>query len=166
MVIQHPQDLFLLQLGEMYDIEQKLTQVLPELAQETQHSQTRQAFLEHEQETRQHARNLEHCFQLLGCQPLTIENHTVKGLEQDHDTFVQQQHPSPNILTMFDLNTGIQGEYLQIAHYQGLIEAADTLGYQQCVPFLQENLQQEVAAAQKLATIAHQFGQQGVPAQS
>jgi ferritin-like metal-binding protein YciE len=166
MQIQHPQDLFLLQLGEMYDIEQKLTRVLPELAQETQYPQAREAFLEHEQETLQHIRNLESCFQLLGCQPLTIESHAAEGLKQDHDTFVQQLHPSPNILAMFDLNAGREGEYLQIAHYQCLIEAADTLGYQRCVPFLQENLQQEVAAAQKLAVVAHQLGQQGEPVQS
>jgi ferritin-like metal-binding protein YciE len=166
MMIQHHQDLFLLQLGEMYDIEQKLTEVLPELAQEVQSPQARQAFLEHEQETRQHVHNLESCFQLLGCQPLTIECHAVQGLKQDHDTFVQQRHPSPDILTMFDLNAGRESEYLEIAHYQCLIEAADALGYQQCVPFLQENLQQEVAAAQRLAVIAYQLGQQGEPVQS
>jgi ferritin-like metal-binding protein YciE len=163
MAIQQPQDLFLLQLAEIYDIEQKLVQVLPELAQETQNPQARQAFLEHEQETRQHILNIQQCFQLLGQQPKTMENHAVKGIKQDHDTFVQQQHPSQNILTLFDLNAGSQSEYLEMAHYQALIDAANTLGYKQCVPLFQQNLQQEMAAAQKLATIAHQLGQQGAP---
>jgi ferritin-like metal-binding protein YciE len=162
MAVQRPQDLFLLQLAEIYDIEQKLAQVLPELAQETHNPQARQAFLEHEQETRQHVRNIEQCFQILGIQPMAVENHTVKGLKQDHDTFVQQQRPPQDILTMFDLNAGSQSEYLEMAHYQGLIEAANTLGHQQCVPLFQQNLQQEMAAAQKLATIAHQLGQSGV----
>jgi ferritin-like metal-binding protein YciE len=160
MAIQQPQDLFLLQLAEMYDIEQKLVQVLPELAQETQDPQVRQAFLDHEQETRQHVLNIQQCFQILGRQPTTIENHAVKGLKQDHDTFVQQQHPSQNILTLFDLSAGSQSEYLEMACYQSLIDAANSLGYQQCVPLFQQNLQQEMAAAQKLATIAHQLSMQ------
>jgi ferritin-like metal-binding protein YciE len=156
MAIQHPQDLFLLQLAEMYDIEQKLAQVLPELARETQDPQARQAFLEHEQETRQHVLNIQQCFQILGRQPVAMENHAVKGLKQDHDTFIQQ-HPPQDILTLFDLSAGSQSEYLEMAYYQSLIDAANTLGYQQCVPLFQQNLQQEMAAAQKLATISHQL---------
>ena len=160
MAIQQPQDLFLLQLAEIYDIEQKLVQALLELAQETQHHEARQVFLEHEQETRQHVRNIEQCFQILGRQPVAVENYAVKGLKQDHDTFVQQQQPPQDILTMFDLNAGSQGEYLEMAYYQSLIEAANNLGYHQCVPLFQQNLQQEMVAAQKLATIAHELGQQ------
>lgn len=161
MAVKSPQELFLMQLAEMYNIEQNLVQVLPQLAQEAQSQQTKDAFLQHEQETRQHARNLEQCFQILGQQPMGVENHAVKSLKQDHDTFVQQQHPSGPILTMFDLNAGIQSEYLEMANYAGLIDAANNLGYQQCIPLFQQNLQQEEAAARKLATIAHQLGQQG-----
>lgn len=166
MAIQYSQELFLFQLAQIYDIEQELVQVLPQLAQEMQNHQAQQVFLEHEQETRQHIRNLEHCFEILGCQPVAVENHAVKGLKQDHDSFVQQQQPTPSILMMFGLYAGSQCEYLEMAHYQSLIDAAYTLGYQQCVPFLQENLQQEMATAQSLATIAHQLGQQGVPVHS
>jgi len=43
MPIQHQQDLFFLQLAEIYDIEQKLSQFLPELAKETQNSQAKPA---------------------------------------------------------------------------------------------------------------------------
>lgn len=92
---------------------------------------------------------------------MTVENHAVTGLKQDHDTFVQQQQPSGAILTMFDLNAGSQSEYLEMANYNSLIDAATNLGYQQCVPLFQQNLQQEEAAAKKLATIAHQLGQKG-----
>ena len=159
MATQQPQDLFLLQRAEIYDIEQKLVQALLELAQEIHHHEARQAFLEHEKETRQHVRNIEQCFQILGRQPLVVENHAIKGLKQDHDIFVQQQQPPQDILTMFDLNAGSQSEYLEMAHYQSLIEAANNLGHHQCVPLLQQTLQQELIAAQKLATIAHELGQ-------
>jgi ferritin-like metal-binding protein YciE len=159
LAIQSPRDLFYYDLCVMYDAEQKLVQVLPQLAQECMDNQARDAFTQHEQETRQHVRNLEQCFQILGSQPMTLENHTINGLKQDHDTFVQQQPPR-EALTMFDIDAGYQSEHIEMAAYHRLIDAADSMGLQQCVPLFQQNLQQEEAAATKLSTIAHQLNQQ------
>src|SRR5690349_9649376 len=99
MQLQSPQELFHYDLCVMYNTEQQLTQILPTLAQEAQNDQVRQAFLDHEQETRQHARNLEQCFQIIGKQPMQTTEYAVTGLKQDHDTFLQQQ-PASNMLTM------------------------------------------------------------------
>jgi len=157
--IQSPRDLFYYDLCAMYDAEQKLVQVLPQLAQECQDNQAREAFTQHEQETRQHVRNLEQCFQILGSQPMAQENHTITGLKQDHDTFVQQQPPR-EALTMFDIDAGYQSEHIEMAAYHRLIDAANSMGLQQCVQLFQQNLEQDEAEAQKLATIAHQLNQQ------
>ena len=159
MTVQSPQDLFFYELCSMYDAEQKLVQVLPKLAQECQQAQVKEAFLQHERETRQHVSNLEQCFQILGRTPAALENHIVAGLKQDHDAFLREQ-PSQEALTLFNLNAGSKSEYLEISCYRGLIDAANSLGLQKCVPLLQQNLQQEEAAAKKLATLAHQLGQQ------
>src|SRR5438045_1098324 len=159
MAIQSPRDLFLYGLCAMYDVERKLDQMLPILAQESLDAQARDAFTQHEQETRQHISNLEQCFQILGSQPMIVENNMVAGLRRDHDTFLQQQPPA-QALTMFDLYAGYQSECLEIAGYNSLIDAANSIGLSQCVPLLQQNLQQEIAASQKLAALAHQLGLQ------
>jgi len=159
MAIQSPRDLFLYGLCAMYDVERKLDQMLPILAQESLDAQAREAFTQHEQETRQHISNLEQCFQILGSQPMIVENNMVAGLRRDHDTFLQQQPPA-QALTMFDLYAGYQSECLEIAGYNSLIDAANSIGLSQCVPLLQQNLQQEIAASQKLAALAHQLGLQ------
>src|SRR5438067_2855960 len=159
MAIQSPRDLFLYGLCAMYDVERKLDQMLPILAQESLDAQAREAFTQHEQETRQHISNLEQCFQILGSQPMIVENNMVAGLRRDHDTFLQQQPPA-QALTMFDLYAGYQSECLEIAGYNSLIDAANSIGLSQCVPLLQQNLQQEIAASQKLASLAHQLGLQ------
>lgn len=159
MAIQSPRDLFLYGLCAMYDVERKLDQMLPILAQESLDAQAREAFTQHEQETRQHISNLEQCFQILGSQPMIVENNMVAGLRRDHDTFLQQQPPA-QALTMFDLYAGYQSECLEIAGYHNLIDAANSIGLSQCVPLLQQNLQQEIAASQKLAALAHQLGLQ------
>ena len=83
----------------------------------------------------------------------------VAGLRRDHDAFLQQQPPA-QALTMFDLYAGYQSECLEIAGYHNLIDAANSIGLSQCVPLLQQNLQQEIAASQKLAALAHQLGLQ------
>ncbi|HKV57522.1 MAG TPA: DUF892 family protein [Ktedonobacteraceae bacterium] len=166
MAIQNPRDLFLYDLRAMYDVEQKLAQILPVLAQESMDNAAREAFLTHEQETRQHIRNLEQCFQAMGSQPATLESNAVAGLTKDHDAFLQQQ-PPVQALVLFDLHTAYQSECLEIAAYHNLIDTASSLGLQECVQLFQQNLQQEVSASQKLATIAHQYIQQQVqPAQN
>lgn len=159
--IKSPRDLFFYDLCVMYDVEQKLVQMLPVLAQESLDPQARDAFTMHEQETRQHIRNLEHCFQMLGSQPMSLENHTTGGLKQDHDIFLQQQ-PPVEALMLFDLHAGYQSECLEIAAYHNLIDEANSLGFQDCAQLFQQNLQQEINASKKLAEIAHQYEQQQV----
>ncbi len=159
MTVQSPQDLFFYELCAMYDAEQKLVQVLPKLAQECPQAQVKEAFLQHERETRQHVSNLAQCIQLLGRSPMPLENHAIAGLKQDHDAF-QREQPSQEALTMYDLKAGCASEYLEMSAYRGLIDAANGLGLQKCIPLLQQNLQQEEAAAKKLETLAHQLGQQ------
>lgn len=168
MAIQNPRDLFLYDLRAMYDLEQKMAQMLPVLAQECMDNAAREAFVTHEAETRQHVLNLEQCFQALGSQPATLENNAAAGLKTDHDNFLQQQ-PPPQALILFDVRAGYLSECLEIAAYRNLIDAANGLGLSDCVLLMQQNLQQEINAAQKLSAIARQYSQpraQSQPAQN
>ena len=168
MAIQNPRDLFLYDLRAMYDFEQKMVQMLPVLAQECMDNAAREAFVMHKAETRQHVLNLEQCFQALGSQPATLENNAAAGLKTDHDNFLQQQ-PPPQAITLFDVRAGYLSECLEIAAYRNLIDAANGLGLSDCVLLMQQNLQQEINAAQKLSSIARQYSQpraQSQPAQN
>ena len=156
MAIQNPRDLFLYDLRAMYDLEQKMVQMLPVLAQECMDNAAREAFVTHEAETRQHVLNLEQCFQILESQPATLENNAAAGLKKDHDDFLQQQ-PPPQALILFDVRAGYLSECLEIAAYRNLIDAANGLGLSDCVLLMQQNLQQEINAAQKLSAIARRY---------
>lgn len=159
MAVQSPQDLFFYDLCAMYDVERKLTQILPELARESQDRQVSEAFLQHEQQTQEHVRNLEQCFQIIGRSPLKLESNTVNGLKKDHDVFLEQ-NPSSQALTMFDIAAGSKSEYLEISCYQTLIQEANALGLQACIPLFQQNMQQEEETARKLSGLAQQLGRQ------
>lgn len=157
--LQNPQELFFYDLCSMYDMEQKLVPMLSELAQESSTKEVKSAFMEHQRETEQHVHNLEQCFQILRRTPLKMENKMLEGMQLDHDAFVQQQ-PAPQVLTLANLATGSKSEYLEMAAYHCLIDSASALGLQACIPLFEQNLHQEEAAAQKLATLGHQLGQQ------
>lgn len=157
--LQNPQELFFHDLCSMYDVEQKLVIMLSELAQESSSNEVMEAFREHQRETEQHVRNLEQCFQILNRAPLKLEKHTITGMQRDHEAFVQQQ-PSPHVLTMANITMASKSEYLEMAAYRCLIDAADALGLQACIPLFEQNLRQEEAAAQKLATLGHRIGRE------
>ncbi len=165
MAMQTPQDLFLHDLGDIYDAENRILQILPTLAQESSDPQAQQAYQRHLQETQQQIQNLNQCFQILGVQPMREACYAVQGLKQEHDAFLQVQ-PTSQIITMFDLGAASKTEYYEIASYAGLIAKAQLMGQQQVAALLQQNLQQEQNMAQTVAQISQRLGQQQAPQMS
>ena len=159
MTMKSPKDLFVHEMSDMYDAEQRILQMLPMMAQECNNSQVKNALTQHEQETRQQILNLEQCFQLLGMQPDRSACYAIAGLKQEHDAFLKEQ-PTGDLVTMFDLGGAAKTEAYEIASYRGLIEKANRMSQPQCVQLLRQNLQQEEAMAQRVETISHQLTQQ------
>lgn len=159
MAMQSPQDLFMHELGDIYDAEQRIVKILPVMAQESQSAEVRQAFEQHEQETKQQILNLEQCFQVMGTSPKTTTCAALAGLKQEHDSFLRE-NPSPDVLTMFDLDGASKTEHYEIASYQGLIEKANLMGQRKCAQLLHQNLQQEEAMAQRVVLISRELGKQ------
>jgi ferritin-like metal-binding protein YciE len=161
MSVKKAEELFLHELGGILDAEQRIVQMLPMMAKETENSEIQKAYQQHESETRQQIRNIEQCFQIMGEQPKTCSCMVVDGMRKEHDQFLKEQ-PSPMILTMFDLSGTAKTEHYEIASYQGLVEQANMMGQKQCAQLLQQNLQQEQAMAEKVALFARELGPQVV----
>lgn len=158
MPMQQPKDLFIHEMSDMYDAEQRILQMLPIMAQECTDANVQQALKTHEEETRQQVLNLEQCFQELGAKPEKAPCFAIAGLKQEHDAFLKEK-PAGEIITMFDLGGAAKTEAYEIASYTGLIETADMMGQKKCVNLLQQNLQQEQAMAKRVETLSHQLGQ-------
>ena len=159
MPINSPEKLFLHELSDMYDAEQKIAKMLPAMAKECDNSQVKSAFEHHEQDTQQQIQNLEQCFQILGSKPEKAQCAAVAGMKQEHDTFLKED-PSKEILALFDLGGASKTEYYEMASYKGLIENANLMGQKQVADLLQENYKQEEAMAKKVEKISAQLGQQ------
>ncbi len=157
MAMHSPKDLFIHELGDIFDAEQKLSKMLPLLAQQSNHAEVKEAFEQHEQETLLHISNLEQCFHAIGVTPETSPCQAVAGMKAEHDSFMKEK-PSADILTLFNLGAGAKSEHYEIASYKGLIEQATLLGQMQCVQLLEQNLKQEEAMEQKLMQLSHKLG--------
>jgi len=159
MTMQNQNDLFVHELSDMYDAEQRILQMLPTMANECISPDLKNAFQQHEQETRQQVLNLEQCFQKLGTQPDRSACYAIAGLKQEHDAFLKE-NPTKELLTMFDASGAAKTEAYEIASYRGLVEKANMMGQTQCAQLLKQNLDQEVAMSQKVEKITHQLDQQ------
>jgi ferritin-like metal-binding protein YciE len=159
MAMQSPRDLLVYELQGIYDAEQRILQMLPVLAQETENAQTKQALQQHESETRQQVTNLEQCFQALGIQAKGVPCQAVAGLKQDHDNFLKEK-PSPEVISLHNLVGAAKTECYEIASYKGLIEMATVLGEKQCVALLQQNLRQEEDMLKRVEQMAKQVSKQ------
>ena len=156
MAVAREREWFLRELGDLLEVENCLAQMLPQLAQEVQGLEIRYAFFHHAMETRQQARNLERCFELLGVKPEYTACFFIERLKNEHNRFLHHQ-PSPTFLTMFDVKGIARTARYKIASYQGLITQAYLMDQRECLNLLQQNLKQEEKMAQKLAFFSREL---------
>ena len=152
--MEDPRELFLHELGDLLYAENVLIKALPKLAQEATDDELRQGFESHLEETRQHAENLEQVFESIGEKPKAEQCPGIDGIKTEHDEFIEEEKPSPEVRDLFLTGAGARAEHYEIAAYTGLITMAQSMGETDAVALLQENLKQEKAALEKLEKAA------------
>ena len=70
----------------------------------------------------------------------------IEGIKKEHDEFVANESPSPEVLDAFLTGAGARTEHYEIAAYEGLITMADAMGETKVGELLTENLEQEKKA--------------------
>ena len=156
-----PRELFLHELGDVLYAEQTLVKALPKLNEEASDQELAQGFADHLQETRQHVENLKLAFEELG-EPAKAEKCPgIEGIKKEHDEFVANESPSPEVLDAFLTGAGARTEHYEIAAYEGLITMADAMGETKVSELLTENLEQEKKALTKMKMIAKRLAKDG-----
>ena len=149
-----PRELFLHELGDLLYVEKTLIRALPKFAQEATDEELREGFESHLEETKQHATNLEEVFAAIGEKPKAEKCPGIDGIKTEHDEFMKEESPSPEVGDLFLTGAGSRAEHYEIAAYTGLITMAQAMGETDAVALLQENLKQEQAALAKLEKAA------------
>ena len=148
--------LFVNELNDMYDAEQRIEEALGELASEVDDEELRNAFEEHREETRTHVDRLEQVFESIGVEPGDEECEATKGLVEEHDEFADQ-NPDQAELELFDLTAAQKTEHYEIASYGNLAKMADQLGLEEEGDLLHQTLEEEEETLDKLVELTESF---------
>jgi ferritin-like metal-binding protein YciE len=141
----------------MYYAENALTKVLPQLAREASDRELSRAFETHLKETKKQIVNLERVFGYLGKRPEAHPCPGIEGIKKEHDSFMEEQRPTPQLLDVFLTGAASRAEHYEIAAYNGLIGKARALRQRESVELLQQNLKQEKEALKKVETISRRI---------
>ena len=157
-----PRHLFLHELGDVLYAEKTLVKALPKLQEEASDAELASGFADHLEETRQHVKNLEQAFEALG-EPAKAEKCPgIEGIKKEHDDFVANESPTPEVLDAFLTGAGARTEHYEIAAYEGLVTMATAMGEDTVASLLNENLEQEKAALAKMQTIGKRLAKNRV----
>ena len=116
----------------------------------------RKAFTQHRKETVNQIKRLDRVFKTLGQKPSAETCPGVEGLIKEKKAFVRAR-PSAELLEYYNIGAAQKTERYEITAYENLIDMADKLGMDDAVEWLEQNLQEEEAALNRLKTIASEF---------
>ncbi len=148
-------DLFVEQLEDLYDAEQRLTKALPKMAQAAHNPSLKHAFQDHLKQTENHVRRLEQAFKMLGKSAKNKTCDAMKGLVSEGDEVVTGSG-DPDVKDAALIAAAQRVEHYEIAGYGTVRTFAQRLGRQDIARLLQETLDEEAATDKKLTSIAEQ----------
>ncbi|MBV8864145.1 MAG: ferritin-like domain-containing protein [Acidobacteriaceae bacterium] len=146
-------DLFVNQIEDLYDAENRLTKALPKMAEAANSSQLKQAFQQHLTETQGHVSRLETIFRELGVEPKRETCEAMKGLITEGEEMIGAKG-DPEVKDAALIAAGQRVEHHEMSGYGTARTFAQRLGLTQAANLLQQTLNEEAAADKKLTAIA------------
>ena len=150
------EELFEHELDDIYSAEHALLDALEQMAGESSDPDIRKAFTQHRKETQSQIKRLEKIFKTLGRAPKVATCAGVEGLIKEKKVFIRER-PTPDLLEFYNVGAGQKVERYEITAYETLIDMAEKLGMADAVELLEETLQEEEGALNRLKTIASEF---------
>ena len=156
MAISTIEELFEHELKDMYGAETSLLAALDQMADESSDRDIKKGFQQHRKETQGQLKRLERVFKAIGEKPEAETCPGIEGLIKEKKTFMRER-PSDELLEFYNIGAAQKVERYEITAYENLIDMADKLGLRDVVELLEQNLQEEEAALNKLKAIASEF---------
>jgi ferritin-like metal-binding protein YciE len=146
--------LFLTELADIYDAENRLLKALPKMAEAAHCDDLRAAFESHIEETKGHAARLEQIAASLGEE---LEKHTckaMKGLIAEGEDLMDELKDS-SALDAGLIAAAQKVEHYEIATYGTLCAWAEEMGHEHELELLHASLEEEKSADKKLTELAY-----------
>lgn len=148
-------DLFVEQLQDLYDAEQRIIKALPSMIDAAHSSELKSAFQQHLRETESQVQRLEQVFQILGQSAKAKTCEAMKGLIREGDEVVSATG-DPDVKDAALIAAAQRIEHYEIAGYGTACTFARQLGQEDAANLLHQTLEEEFATDKKLTDLAKQ----------
>jgi ferritin-like metal-binding protein YciE len=146
-------DAFIDELRDAYDAEKQLTKALPKLAKAAASDELREAFESHLEETRGHIERLEQVFASLDEKVRAKHCDGIAGIIEEGKSVMEEDFDEQAMDACL-IASGQRAEHYEMAAYGTLVAWATAMGHTDAAELLQENLDEEKAADEKLTALA------------
>lgn len=145
--------LYLTELRDLYSAEKQLTKALPKMVEAASHSELKDAFRNHLQETREHVKRLEQVFDIMEEPPEEEHCEAMEGLLKEGEEIIEEQGEE-TIKDAALIAAAQRVEHYEIAGYGTVATYANELGWDEAGTLLHETLEEEKAADETLTGLA------------
>jgi len=146
-------DAFIDELRDTYDAERQLTKALAKLAKAATSPNLREAFETHLEETKGQIGRLEEVFEGLEEKVRGKHCEGIAGIIEEGKSLMEEDFDDATLDAGL-IAAGQRAEHYEIAAYGTLVAWAKTMGHTDAAALLQENLDEEKAANEKLSELA------------
>jgi ferritin-like metal-binding protein YciE len=146
-------DAFIDELRDTYDAEKQLIKALPKMAKAATSPQLRSAFESHLKETRGHVERLEQVFETID-EPVKGKHcDGIAGIIEEGKSMMEEDFDEATMDAAL-IAAGQRAEHYEMAAYGTLVAWAQGMGHNEAAMLLQETLDEEKAADEKLTDLA------------
>jgi ferritin-like metal-binding protein YciE len=141
------------ELKDLYSAETQLVRALPKMAKKATAAGLKEAFTNHLEETKGHVERLEKVGQLLEIELSGKKCKAMEGLIEEGKEVLEAEGPD-GVIDAALIGAAQRVEHYEMAGYGTVRALAEFLGHEKAVRLLQETLDEEFAADEKLTEIA------------
>ena len=149
-------ELYIDELRDLYNAETQLVKALPKMAKASSNPELRQAFEEHLRQTSEHVSRLEQIFDMLEEKPTGKKCLGMEGLVKEGAETMKEDYEDA-LMDAAVIGAAQRVEHYEIAGYGTVREFAQLLGEDEHVSLLEETLNEEKQADEKLTQLAEQI---------
>jgi ferritin-like metal-binding protein YciE len=146
-------DAFIEELRDVYDAEKQLIKALPKMARAARSDELRQLFEAHLEETRGQVERLEEVFASIEEKPRGKHCEGIAGIIEEGKSVLEEDYDEPTLDASL-IAAGQRAEHYEMAAYGTLCAWARAMGHEQAADLLDQTLEEEKSADQKLSALA------------
>lgn len=147
------EQLFMHQLKDLFSAESQLVDALPKMAKKATDSKLRKAFEDHLEETKVQKKRIEEICKEFNVSPSGEKCKAMEGLIKEAEHFMEEVQDE-NVMDAGLIAEAQRVEHYEISGYGTAVRYAKELGHNEVAKKLQETLDEEYAADNKLDKLA------------